>query len=207
MLSLTEPMSRPEIASTVPSASTVPVGYQRPPDIGALFVNVSVDGLNDDVFFSPIQGGGGSYLIVPPRTNGWPSGSTTMPLQNMSHRMRNERSVRLTGSKTAASPFGVGSRLPEPAMTSTLLLCISATWTGLMDISTGSVVHWPVRYGAAAGARSVSAPCRCSAGSMNGCWGGCCWATTAETSNETTSARTPIRISILHLEDGCGGQG
>ena len=41
----------------MPSASTVPVGYQRPADIGALFVNVSVAGLNDAVFFWPIQGG------------------------------------------------------------------------------------------------------------------------------------------------------
>ena len=65
MLLLSEPTSRPEIVNTVPSPSTVPVGYQRPPDIDALFVNVSVEGLNDEVFFSPIQGSGGAYLSVP----------------------------------------------------------------------------------------------------------------------------------------------
>ena len=88
-----------------------------------------------------------------------------MPLQNMSHEIRNDRSVAVTGSKTAASHFGFGSRAPEPAMTSTLPLCISATWTGLIDINSGSVVHWPVRYGAAAGGRRSRVPCRCSAGS------------------------------------------
>ena len=113
-------------------------------------------------------------MIVPPMTNGWPSGSTTMPLQNMSHEILNDRSVAVTGSNTAASQFGFGSTFPEPAITSTFPLCISATWTGLIDMIVGSVVHWPVVYGEAARARSSRRVCWCSTGSMNGFRGCCC---------------------------------
>src|SRR5436305_3694614 len=104
------------------------------------FVNVSLVGSKAEVRGSPKKG---SYRRVPPRTNGRPSGKTTMPLQNMSQVILNVRIVADGGSQTPACQFLLSGSLPEPATTSTLPVCIRATCTGLMGMAEGSVTHLP----------------------------------------------------------------
>src|ERR1700724_4803688 len=71
----------PESTRTEPSPSTVPVGYHRPPPMLGMFTNFSLSGLKAAVRGSPKNG---AYCSGAPRTQGLPSGKTTMPLQNMS---------------------------------------------------------------------------------------------------------------------------
>src|SRR6267142_2969380 len=87
----------PEITMTEPSPSSVAVGYQRPAPMPAVAAKDSVAGLNAAVSGSPRKL---SYFLVPPRTNGLPSGRITIPLQNMSQVRRKVRTVCVGGSHT-----------------------------------------------------------------------------------------------------------
>src|ERR1700676_3621071 len=111
-----------------------------------MFTNFSLRGLKAAVRGSPKNG---SYCSVPPRTNGLPSGKTTMPLQNMSQAIGKVLIVSFLGSQTAACRTWLSGSLPEPETTSTLPVCIRAACTGLMGISTGSVSHLPFWLGLA----------------------------------------------------------
>ena len=74
----------PENVMTRPSPNKVTVGYQRP---CAMFwgtsVKVLVSGSKNADLVDPVKAG--SCCTVPPLMNTRPSGSTSMPLQNMSH--------------------------------------------------------------------------------------------------------------------------
>src|SRR5689334_21387793 len=84
----------------------------------------------------------GSYFKVPPLTNGRPSYSTTMPLQNMSHGCDCVTTIfSLTGSRTAYLKFVSAATLPDPDTIRTLPLFMSAAWTGLMGIKVPNVLH------------------------------------------------------------------
>src|SRR6185436_12777813 len=89
----------PETTNTEPLPSTVPVGYQRPPFICAVSVNVSVVGSKAAVLGSPKKS---SYLSVPPRTSGRPLDNMTIPLQNMSHLIGKVLALPFAGSQTPA---------------------------------------------------------------------------------------------------------
>src|SRR5207248_1677223 len=52
--------------------------------------------------------------------------------------------VPACGSQTAAWKFVLPATLPEPDTTSTLLLFSKATWTGLIGMVYGMVLHIPV---------------------------------------------------------------
>jgi hypothetical protein len=70
-----------------------------------------------------------------------PSGSTHIPLQNMSQASVCDAKVFATGSQTTARKFVSVATLPEPATTSTLPSFVSARCTGLIGITLGSVRH------------------------------------------------------------------
>src|SRR5579864_1373808 len=77
-------------------------------------------------------------------TNGRPSGSTIMPLQNMSKSTAIVVTVSVWGSQTAAVQFGLLATFPDPDTINNLPLCISAMCTGLMGTVVGSVCQVPV---------------------------------------------------------------
>src|SRR5260370_24931025 len=78
-----------------------------------------------------------------------PSGSTTMPLQNMSQPTGCVAAVPVCGSNTAACRLVFVGRLPDPETTSTLPLCSNAACTGLIGMRFGSVFHCPCTFACA----------------------------------------------------------
>src|SRR5712664_3057042 len=76
---------------------------------------------------------------------GRPSGSTAIPLQNMSQLTGCVVTVPVCGSKTPACRFVFVGTLPEPETTSTLPLLSTAACAGLIGMRFGSVCHCPAR--------------------------------------------------------------
>src|SRR5262249_39073410 len=90
-------LSEPDMASTLPSGNTVPVGYQRGCFMESTRVHCLVAGSKISASGSPTP-----KLACPPKANTLPSARTTAALQNMF--------VRLLGMGVNTFVFGSQSR-------------------------------------------------------------------------------------------------
>src|SRR5204863_2811348 len=80
----------------------------------------------------------------PPLTKTRPSGSVTIPLQNMSQPSTCWLIVPACGSHNPARKVVSVATLPEPETINTLPVLSRAACTGLIGIRSGSVVHCPI---------------------------------------------------------------
>src|SRR5215831_16124230 len=108
--------------------------------MSCMSVNLPVTGSKIAVLCQPWNG---SYCRLPPNTMIRPSGSATIPLQNMSQPIACVVIVFVLRSHTPAWKLVFAGTLPEPDTTRIFPLCIRLTCTGLMGIVVGNVCHCP----------------------------------------------------------------